>query len=200
MRKNFADTAYWNPSVMTNKDGKATVEFTLPDSLTTWRVSGWAISNESQVTQKTTSFITRKNLLIRLQAPRFFTERDEVVLSGIVHNYLKVAKEVTCRVQLEGGCLELLDKSKKEVKIKVKPNGAFRVDWRVRVIAEGTAKITMSALTNEESDAQQMIFPVYLHGIMKYVAKGGAIEPKSKLSTITITVPKERKVPATKLE
>jgi len=38
--------------------------------------------------------ITKKNLIVRLQAPRFFVETDEVVLSANVHNYLKAKKQV----------------------------------------------------------------------------------------------------------
>ena len=38
---------------------------------------------------------TKKDLLVRLQAPRFFVQKDEVVLSANVHNYLKTQKDVT---------------------------------------------------------------------------------------------------------
>ncbi|MBI2923197.1 MAG: hypothetical protein HYY18_19245, partial [Planctomycetes bacterium] len=43
VRKNFADTAYWNAFVVTGADGKATVEFDMPDSLTTWRATARGI-------------------------------------------------------------------------------------------------------------------------------------------------------------
>ncbi len=38
--------------------------------------------------------VTRKNFIVRLEGPRFFVEKDEVVLSAIVHNYLKTTKQV----------------------------------------------------------------------------------------------------------
>jgi hypothetical protein len=37
LRNRFAETAFWNASIVTDKEGKATTEFTLPDSLTEWR-------------------------------------------------------------------------------------------------------------------------------------------------------------------
>src|SRR6185503_18496191 len=36
IRKNFKDTAFWQPDVVTGADGKATVKVNLPDNLTTW--------------------------------------------------------------------------------------------------------------------------------------------------------------------
>ena len=39
IRKDFKDTAYWEPSAITGKDGRATVKFRLPDNLTTWRAT-----------------------------------------------------------------------------------------------------------------------------------------------------------------
>ena len=46
--------------------------------------------------------ITRKDLIVRLQAPRFFVEKDEVVLSANVHNYLKTKKKVQVALDLPG--------------------------------------------------------------------------------------------------
>ena len=55
----------------------------------------------TKVGQGEAEVTTKKDLLVRLQAPRFFTQKDEVVLSANVHNYLKKDKEVT--VSLEVG-------------------------------------------------------------------------------------------------
>ena len=40
------------------------------------------------------SIVTTKKLLVRLEAPRFFRERDRVVISAVVHNRLSSAKRV----------------------------------------------------------------------------------------------------------
>ena len=49
----------------------------------------------TKVGQGEAEVVTKKDLLVRLQAPRFFVQKDEVVLSANVHNYLKTDKEVT---------------------------------------------------------------------------------------------------------
>ena len=43
----------------------------------------------TKVGQGEAEVVTTKDLLVRLQAPRFFVQKDEVVLSANVHNYLK---------------------------------------------------------------------------------------------------------------
>ena len=75
---------------------------------------------------------TTKNLLLRLQAPRFFVQKDEVVLSANIHNYLEDEKDVRAVLELDGDTVELM--SPTEVEVRVASNGEARVDWRVKVV------------------------------------------------------------------
>ena len=43
-REQFAETAYWNPSVVTDKDGKATVKFKAPMGLSEYRFSAKGVT------------------------------------------------------------------------------------------------------------------------------------------------------------
>ena len=92
VRTNFADTAFWAAALATAPDGTALVDFSLPDSLTTWKVKSWTLGPGTKVGQAESQIVTSKDLLVRLQAPRFFVEKDEVVLSANVHNKLKNAE------------------------------------------------------------------------------------------------------------
>ena len=83
-------------------DGTALVDFPLPDSLTTWKVKTWTLGPGTKVGQAESEIVTSKDLLVRLQAPRFFVEKDEVVLSANVHNKLKSKKSVQVVLELEG--------------------------------------------------------------------------------------------------
>ena len=38
LRSNFAETAFWQPHLLTGADGSASIEFTVPDSVTSWNV------------------------------------------------------------------------------------------------------------------------------------------------------------------
>ena len=42
-RRDDRDTAYWGPAVMTDAQGRARVQFTMPDALTRWRVTARAV-------------------------------------------------------------------------------------------------------------------------------------------------------------
>ena len=67
------------------------------------------------------------------------------------------------------------------------------MDWRVKVVREGEATVRMKALTDEESDAMQMKFPVYVHGMFKTDSFSGVIRRDKDSASITIDVPAERR-------
>ena len=49
VRKAFPDTAFWVADVNTGADGRASVKFNFPDSLTTWRTTTRGITADSKV-------------------------------------------------------------------------------------------------------------------------------------------------------
>ncbi|MEK7270466.1 MAG: MG2 domain-containing protein, partial [Planctomycetota bacterium] len=198
VRSAFADTAFWAAALATDEGGNAEVEFKMPENLTTWKVRAWTLGAGTRVGEGTAEVLTTKNLLLRLQAPRFFVEKDEVVLSANVHNYLKTAKDVKVVLELDGKCIEA--PKDLESKVRIEPSAEKRVDWRVKIVKEGEATIRMKALTDEESDAMEMKFPVYVHGMMKTDSFSGVIRPDKAAASITLSVPNERRVNESRLE
>ena len=198
VREEFADTALWVGKLETNAEGIAEVDFKMPENLTTWSVRVWGMGHGTRVGEGSAEVVTRKNIIVRLQAPRFFVERDEVVLSANVHNYLPEEKQVRVRLDLEGETL--IGPEQSEEIITVSAGGEQRVDWRVRVLREGTATIRMIALTDEESDAMQMSFPVYVHGMLKTEAFTGVIRPTQEIGEFEFVVPDQRRAEQTRLE
>ena len=67
----------------------------MPENLTSWKIKRLGHGPRHQVGQGEAEVVTRKDLIVRLQAPRFFVQKDEVVLSANVHNYLAAEKDVT---------------------------------------------------------------------------------------------------------
>ncbi|HEY2838692.1 MAG TPA: alpha-2-macroglobulin family protein, partial [Pirellulales bacterium] len=198
VRSNFADTAFWAGSLVTDAEGKASVRFKMPENLTAWKMKVWGLGQGTRVGQGEAEVVTRKNLIVRMQAPRFFVEKDEVVLSANVHNYLKTSKSVQVSLELDGPVLRPLDELSRTVEISA--GGEKRVDWRVAVAAEGQATVRMKALTDEESDAIQNSFPAYIHGMLKMESFAGAIRPAGDVGKITVRVPSARKVDQSRLE
>ncbi|MHC4453604.1 MAG: alpha-2-macroglobulin family protein, partial [Planctomycetota bacterium] len=198
VRKAFADTAYWNARLMTDANGIAEVSFTMPENLSTWKVKTWGMGHGTRVGEGEAEVITTKDLLLRLQSPRFFVEKDEVVLSANIHNELDTDKEVTAKLVLSGDTLSSL--VPEEITIQVPAHGEARVDWRVKALKEGEAVIQMQALTDEESDAMEMSFPVYVHGIEKRISISGHIPSTVKHKTFRITIPEDRRKGTSRLE
>jgi uncharacterized protein YfaS (alpha-2-macroglobulin family) len=200
VRTRFADTAYWAGIVNTDDRGNAEVDFAMPENLTGWKVKVWAMGHGTKTGEGSAEVVTRKDLILRLQAPRFFVETDEVVLSANVHNYLKHQKLTRVQLEIEGGCLTLMNGQQAEQSVRIDSNGEQRVDWRVKVVKEGEAIVRMKALTDEESDAMEMRFPVYVHGFGKQIPKSGVIRPDQTRAAVTFSVPAARRVAESRLE
>ena len=178
VRTNFVDALIWKAHVVTDANGKAKVEFKIPDNLTTWRTTVRGITKNTDVGQKVNKFISRKDLLVRMETPRFFRQDDEVVISTIVHNYL-TKKKVT-KIHFDGKNLklvssfvnskEVINKTGEEAKdtyeISIPSQAELRIDWKVRITnPTGEATLKVSALTDEESDAMEVNVPIIPNGI-----------------------------------
>ena len=213
VRTNFADTALWLPDLKLGDDGTADAEIVFPESLTTWRVRGYALTAATQVGDATAHATTTKDLLVRLQSPRFFIERDEVVLSANVHNYLDADKRVTAELIIPADLFSFLGETDKtptrdeegnlhlRAQADVEANGEHRFDWPVRVLKAGLARITVKALTDEESDGMRMAFPVLVHGINKTVAQSGSYRVADDgTRTLALDLPEDIDPEQTRLE
>jgi uncharacterized protein YfaS (alpha-2-macroglobulin family) len=170
----------------------------MPENLTAWKIKVWAMGHGTKVGQGEAEVTTKKDLIVRLQAPRFFVEKDEVVLSANVHNYLKNDKDVKVVLEMEGGTLVALEKPIQEIRIAA--GGEKRVDWRVKVVNEGDAIIRMKALSDEDADAMEMRFPCFIHGMLKTESYTGVIRPDKDQAQVALSVPAERRINDTVLE
>jgi uncharacterized protein YfaS (alpha-2-macroglobulin family) len=152
--------------------------------------------------------LTKKNVIIRLQSPRFFTQKDEVVISANVHNFLKEKKSVTVSLEATGGLLDPAEGPQpaphgmwaQQKVVEVEANGEARVDWLVRVTGSGEATLRVKALTNEESDAMELKFPAYIHGMLKTDSFSGNIRPDKDTASIVFSVPAERRPADSRVE
>ncbi|MFP4057279.1 MAG: alpha-2-macroglobulin family protein [Candidatus Brocadiia bacterium] len=180
LRKDFADSAVWQPTLRTDADGTVAVPFKMPDNLTTWRAKVVAITRDGRVGQATHKVITRQNLMVRLECPRTFTERDEVTVSAVVHNYLAEGKDCAVSLKTSGG--RLLGEPRRT--LHVSAGADQRVDWRLQVDTHQPIKLTVAALTDEESDAMELTIPVVPHGIKLLVATSGMLHSDAQATLV----------------
>ena len=198
VRSEFADLVKWAGAVTTNERGEAEIEVDYPDNLTTWKVKIWALGHGTRVGEGSAEVITSKDLIVRLQAPRFFVESDEVVLSAVVHNYHEEAKEVDVVLELDGGTLQASGPQSSRVVIPA--GGEKRVDWRTIAKREGEVTVRMKAIASDDSDAMEMSFPVYVHGMHRTESWSRALRPEEDSVAIDFEVPAERQPDQTRLE
>ncbi len=200
VRTNFADSAFWKGDIKTGADGIAEVSLTMPENLTAWKLRAWAIGKGTRVGEGSTEVVTSKNLLVRLQAPRFFVEKDQVFITANVHNYLKTEKTAKVEFVLDGPCLEKADRTLNPQTVVIPAGGEVTVNMIVSVKEAGEAIITVKALTDEESDAMRMTFPAFVHGMLKTESFTGVVRPNEEAGVLMVKVPGERRINDSLLE
>jgi alpha-2-macroglobulin len=184
VRKAFPDTAYWSPSIHTDAGGHAHFTLTFPDSLTTWRTTVHAITLDSRAGSAINRVLVRKNIIVRMGTPRFLRQGDEVTIPVIVHNYLDQAKQVQLSLEIHG--LDAVSGAAQPVTVPSKGEGT--VLWRVKAAHIGTARLLAKALTNEESDALELTFPVEPIGVPQTINTSGVVADNGQASS-TINFP-----------
>jgi uncharacterized protein YfaS (alpha-2-macroglobulin family) len=127
VREEFPDTAFWNPSFITDSNGMGQVTLTLPDSLTTWVIETRGLTTDTRVGQASTEVVTTKPLLIRPVTPRFLVVGDHVEMSAIVNNNTSKALEAT--VSLDGTGFILDQSEGASQTVAVPANGRAQVSW-----------------------------------------------------------------------
>jgi hypothetical protein len=185
VRKAFPDTAFWAPNVHTDAGGHAHVSLSFPDSLTTWRATVRAITAQSQAGSAISRVLVRKNVLVRMGTPRFMIQGDEITLPVIAHNYLDTAKQATISLKVQG--LDTASGSQQSVTIPSK--GESTVLWRLRAAQVGTADLTASAITDVESDALELTFPVEPSGVARTLAQSGVLKQAATQTAATVAFP-----------
>jgi hypothetical protein len=191
VRRDFSDSAFWNANVRTDKAGKASVEFKVPDSLTNWQVVVTAVSKKMHVGQAKTAFRTFKPVMIWPMLPRSFTEGDLVELFGAVHNRTDKPQTIKVRLKVENG--EILTKEEKTV--LVEPKASVNVYWTFRARLPGFTQLLMTADCEGGSDASLKRLPVLRAAAEQIITKSGQVRDGT-----TFRIPKDVDLSSARLE
>ena len=185
IRKDFKDTAFWEPNAVTGKDGRATVNFRLPDNLTTWRATARGVTTDTMVGVSSHKVISRKDVILRLETPRFLTQGDTVTLSGIVHNYLKQDKSTQISIDIAGA--QLVGPAQQTVNIE--KQGEHRVDWKISAPQTGQITLLAKALTDTESDAVELTLDVVPRGLRENKTERWTTTDESAQQEFSLNLP-----------
>jgi hypothetical protein len=190
IRTDFRDAARWAPDVQCDAEGPGVVDIPFPESLTTWRAKAIAWTADTLVGTGTANAVTTKDVLVRLQAPRFFVEGDRLTLSALVDNRTQQDLSGQVTIELAGGSLRLQGDAQHSVKLKAL--GQARMDWVCDVIGSGEASVTVRVVTDADRDAMRMLIPVQPWGARKTLTETSVLTNGGG-ATFSLDIPSERR-------
>jgi 5-hydroxyisourate hydrolase-like protein (transthyretin family)/archaellum component FlaF (FlaF/FlaG flagellin family) len=150
LRQYFPETLYWAPEVVTDEGGFVSLEIPMADSITTWRLTALASSQDGQLGFTTQGVRVFQDFFVDIDLPVALTQGDEISIPVGVFNYLPEAQEVRLEVQ-EEGWFELL--GEKEQTLTIASNDIEVVYFPIRVVDFGRQGFQVTAWGEMMSDA-----------------------------------------------
>ena len=156
IRKDFRPSAYWNPSILTDESGRATIRFKLPDNLTAFNVMAVVNTQGSEFGCGETDLRVNKPLLLQPSMPRFVRVGDRFEPGVVVMNTTQKAKRVRVLTRAEG----VLFQGKDTVEFTLPAGQSREIHHRAEAQRVGTAVFTFRALSEDDRDGLQWRIPV----------------------------------------
>ncbi|SFI40371.1 hypothetical protein SAMN04487775_101150 [Treponema bryantii] len=98
-RKDFRPTAFFEPVLITDKNGEATVTFKMPDSLTTYRITAFGVKDDLFALQEE-EIKVQNPINIQQVQPRRLRERDTAECGVLISNLGKDGQKVTVSLEV----------------------------------------------------------------------------------------------------
>ncbi|MGD9580026.1 MAG: MG2 domain-containing protein [Vampirovibrionia bacterium] len=166
LRKDFKDTAYWNANLVTDDKGEAKVTFTIPDNLTTWRLTLRGITTDTKVGSAIDKILVTQDIIVRLALPRFYTVGDKAILASIVHNYTDDKQDIQVKLELPDNFKVAGSGKKTEVFVQVPAQDKVRQDWNIEALKVGDVKVRAYALSSKiKGDAVEQPISILPYGV-----------------------------------
>jgi uncharacterized protein YfaS (alpha-2-macroglobulin family) len=161
LRQYFPETMLWLPDAVTDENGHLHVDVPVADSITTWRLTALASTQDGRLGSATGGLRVFQDFFIDLDLPLALTVGDEVAVPVGVFNYL--AEPQTVHLELEqASWFELLDEPTKDITIA--SNDITVAYFRIRAKDFGVHPFKVTALGSKLSDAIQKDVTVYPDG------------------------------------
>ncbi len=94
IREYFPETLLFEPALITDGQGQATMAVGLADSITTWRMTTMASNASGALGSTETPLRVFQEFFVDLDLPVFLTQNDQVSIPVVLYNYLDDAQEV----------------------------------------------------------------------------------------------------------
>jgi uncharacterized protein YfaS (alpha-2-macroglobulin family) len=171
-RKNLQETAFFFPHLLTDRQGRVKMEFTMPEALTEWKFLGFAHDRQLRSGFLTDRAVTAKDLMVEPNPPRFVREGDVIEFTVKVSN--QTDERQAGRVELtlaDAATLRPMDaalgNARKELDFDVPERQTRTYSWRLTV-PDGCDFLSYKAVGASSllSDGEEGFLPVLSRRIL----------------------------------
>ncbi|MCQ2219509.1 MAG: carboxypeptidase-like regulatory domain-containing protein [Paludibacteraceae bacterium] len=184
IRKDFTESAFFYPDIQT-KDGKATIEFDAPETLTNWEVKLFTLSKDMKIGVDCYTVQTTMPFNIRPYVPRLFRSGDRNVISAVINNHeeLAIAGKATILLEEEKSGKEI-GKRTIDFNIAAHQNDTINCSFDV---PEGIDSIKMTVIAENDrfKDGEIHAVPV-ISNCSRTIKAQNAMIRKGETKTLTV--------------
>lgn len=160
LREHFPETLVWQPSLETDREGRARLDFKLADNITTWKMAVVGSTTTGEVGLIEREFQAFQPFFVEHEPPRILTEGDEIQLPVVVRNYLDKAQDVNLQIA-SSTWFTLLGPAQKRVVVPAGDSSRQTFDFRASAsVLDGKQQITANAVGG---DGDAIVKPVSVH-------------------------------------
>lgn len=171
-RKNLSETAFFLPNLRTDANGNVSFNFTSPEALTAWKLRLLAHNKDAVSGYLEKSVVTQKELMVLPNFPRFFREKDTIVISAKISNVTDKAKSGIAILQFfDASTMQPIDAKMLNAKnvrnFNVGAFGNTTATWTIS-IPEGLQGVQYKILAKSGnfSDGEENILPVLTNNML----------------------------------
>ncbi len=168
-RSDFRATAYFEPSILTDGDGKAHAHFKLPDNLTTYRLMAVVAAQDDRFGFGEGRVVASRPLMARPELPRFLRAGDSIDAGVVVSSKLPTAAQVEVAIAVDGATVD----GDKKKSVSVPAGGSVEVRWAISAPTAGQATLTFHATGGGASDTVRVVRDVEVPMSLEAVALAG---------------------------
>ena len=159
IRENLNETAFFYPALESDNQGNVAINFTLPESVTTWKFMGLAHDKEMRNGCLVDEAVAQKTVMVQPNMPRFLREGDKSCI--VVKLFNTSDKKVSGNARMQ-----ILDAETQKVVwqktqgYRIDAEGSATVAFDVQGLKEGVYINKVVAAGNGYSDGEQHYLPV----------------------------------------
>ncbi|WP_448571032.1 alpha-2-macroglobulin family protein [Trichothermofontia sp.] len=180
VRREFQPAAYYNGSVLTDTQGKATVTFSLPDDLTTWRVMAVAATTDARFGQGEATFQTTQPLVTNPILPQFARPGDRIEAGLSVTNTTGQAGNLQVTGSLTG---PIAFADGKPASLNTRSQTGTQA-YRFPIVVEqaGEATVQFNSQLNTATDAFEVPLPIRTLEVTEQVVETGTTRDRAQVA------------------